>query len=247
MAKRSAALFTAAPRATIDAAKALYEDGASLADIAARLTIAASTVSRYAKLESWVRPGAAAASPRRAVKKRVAKKKTATRATKALAPPSTTKRAPNTRAALENAARRDDADRVRVAPTAPEARLPSLVARLFDAAERQVSDIEERIGAPAEDAAGRERDARALAVLTRMLRELASLDAVAAQTGAAKSAPDEEEEHDIERVVEEYRAKVARILAGLEAARNERDGADGGDAASSGSGDLDELVLPGEG
>ena len=34
------------PRATIDAAKALYEDGASLADIAARLTIAASTVSR---------------------------------------------------------------------------------------------------------------------------------------------------------------------------------------------------------
>ncbi|MGE3145296.1 MAG: hypothetical protein AB7K35_06890 [Pseudorhodoplanes sp.] len=50
-----------------------------------------------------------------------------------------------------------------------------LIARMMRAAERQVKEIEERIGSTDDDT---ERAARALAVLARTLRELTALDAL---------------------------------------------------------------------
>lgn len=51
-----------------------------------------------------------------------------------------------------------------------------LVARMMRAAERQVQEIEERIGGTSND--DTERDARTLAVLARTMRELTALDAL---------------------------------------------------------------------
>lgn len=54
-------------------------------------------------------------------------------------------------------------------------RRATLIKRLWRAAERHVSEIEERLGAAERDPADRERDARIMATLVRTLRDLSAL------------------------------------------------------------------------
>ncbi|MGU3492733.1 hypothetical protein ACLBXM_01710 [Xanthobacteraceae bacterium A53D] len=88
-----------------------------------------------------------------------------------------------------------------------------LIGRLWRAAEGQVSEIEARLG-QADDVAPRdgERDARTLAVLARVMRELAALDAVVRGT-AAKVAPDGAKGRDLDTFRRELATRLARISA----------------------------------
>lgn len=82
----------------------------------------------------------------------------------------------------------------------------SLVARLWRTAERQVHEIETRLGAAGQPATDRERDARALAVLVRTLRELAAFD------DARPRDICDEDEDDGPRDIDEFRRELARKM-----------------------------------
>jgi hypothetical protein len=101
------------------------------------------------------------------------------------------------------------------------------MARLWRAAERQVAHIEARVEALGADcAADTEKDARALAVLARTLRELTALeDAARARrpaaggTAAPAAPPASEGEGDgaAFRDLDAFRSELARRLDGLRA------------------------------
>jgi len=115
-----------------------------------------------------------------------------------------------------------------------------LMSRLWKAAERQIGDIETRLGAAALSAEGAapdggeparrdaEREARALAVLARVLRELTALEAVAQRPrpeAPAKGAATPEPARDPDT----FRRELARRLAQL------RDDGDADDAQPEGA------------
>lgn len=99
-----------------------------------------------------------------------------------------------------------------------------LMSRLWKAAERQIGDIETRLGAAAlgaeaaEDGApvkrDAEREARALAVLARVLRELTALEAAAARPKPAVPAKGAAAEPA--RDTDTFRRELARRLAQLQ-------------------------------
>lgn len=102
------------------------------------------------------------------------------------------------------------------APPVGEAPRARLLARLWRAAERQVADIEARARrfeaaegeAPARGAADAEKDARALALLARTMRELAAAE----DDGPAKP---EKDADDTVRDLDEFRRELARRLERL--------------------------------
>lgn len=98
------------------------------------------------------------------------------------------------------------------APPAPRRRR-DLVNRLWRAAERQVHEIESRLAglSPESGPAEAERDARALAVLARVLRELATLEAREAEM----KLPDEE---GAPQDADTFRRELTRRLEALRAA-----------------------------
>ncbi|WP_454915796.1 hypothetical protein [Xanthobacter sediminis] len=103
-----------------------------------------------------------------------------------------------------------------------------LIARLWRAAERQVADIEARMqraaaedGASPRAAADAEKDARALALIARTLRELAAAE----DDAATKPAKDAD---DTVRDLDEFRRELARRLERLR-----EDDAGAGDALPS--------------
>lgn len=100
----------------------------------------------------------------------------------------------------------------------------SLVARLWRAAERQVQEIEARLGADGRAAPERERDARILAVLVKTLRELAAFDDA---QGSGPALPDEDED-DGPRDIDEFRRELVRKMDEVIRARS--DGRVPGDA-----------------
>jgi hypothetical protein len=92
----------------------------------------------------------------------------------------------------------------------------SLVERMMRSAERQVAEIELRVGSPRHD---REKDARMLAVLARAMRELTAVDALnrdlereAGKTRAANDDP-------VPENMDEFRNELARRLEAVIAAR----------------------------
>ena len=88
-----------------------------------------------------------------------------------------------------------------------------LVARMMRATERQVQEIEERIGSANDDT---ERDARALAVLARTLRELTALDALhrgSEQRQKTARSHDEPFPRDIGELRRSLADKLERIIA----------------------------------
>ncbi|MFG1347264.1 hypothetical protein V5F59_20425 [Xanthobacter autotrophicus DSM 431] len=104
-----------------------------------------------------------------------------------------------------------------------------LLARLWRAAERQLDEIEQRLerapfgdgAAPARPSGDAEKDARALAVLARTLRELSALEAEAHKSRLKAKA-----EHDTVRDLDAFRRELARRLDRLRA------GGDGAEPAA---------------
>ena len=97
-----------------------------------------------------------------------------------------------------------------------------LLSRLWRAAERQLDEIEQRLAAavppeadapagPPRPAADAEKDARALAVLARTLRELSALEAEAHKSRKVKA------EDDAVRDLDTFRRELARRLERLRA------------------------------
>jgi hypothetical protein len=92
----------------------------------------------------------------------------------------------------------------------------SLIERMMRSAERQVAEIELRVGSPRHD---REKDARMLAVLARAIRELTAVDALnrdlEREAGKARAANDDPVPEDMD----EFRNELARRLEAVIAAR----------------------------
>lgn len=121
---------------------------------------------------------------------------------------------------IDGGPRRDKtADSPRVLPPLPRRRTiarqtlrvnerAALVARMMRAAERQVREIEDRIGAANDDS---ERDARTLAVLARTMRELTALDTLHRRN---EQSAKKQDRHDdpVPRDVDELRRRLARRL-----------------------------------
>lgn len=134
-------------------------------------------------------------------------------------------RAPQSVATPRRSARRR-ADLVR--PPSLEARR-RLMGRLWRAAEGQIREIEGRMeaatagdaDAPPRDA---ERDARALAVLARVMRELSALDAAARRDRAV------DEAGRASRDPETFRRELARRLARIQSGEGKAEGEATGDA-----------------
>lgn len=93
------------------------------------------------------------------------------------------------------------------------ARRAELVKRLWHSAERQVEQIEARMAQSGLAADDPERDARALAVLVRTLRELTAFDAEKRGKGKQQQKP--ENEQPIPRNIDELRRELARKIEAL--------------------------------
>jgi hypothetical protein len=102
--------------------------------------------------------------------------------------------------------------RVKRARRARPATRAALVSRLWRAAERQVREIERRLGHDDREGADNEREARALAVLVKALRELHAFDVAQA---CGKTEPDA---NDDVRDLDEFRRELARKIDRLAAA-----------------------------
>ncbi|WP_276199737.1 hypothetical protein [Chelatococcus sp. XZ-Ab1] len=118
----------------------------------------------------------------------------------------------------DDAAGRRSAGRSR--RTGEARRRSTLVARLWRAAERQVREIEARAKTVRGDAAGAERDARALATLARTLRELTEFSA---EPGGVAAGRERDEDGAAFREFDDFRRELARKLDRL---REERGAAD---------------------
>jgi hypothetical protein len=97
----------------------------------------------------------------------------------------------------------------------------SLVERMMRSAERQVAEIELRVGSPRHD---REKDARMLAVLARAMRELTAVDALNRDLERVKEpAPEVEKsgkaDEPVPRDIEELRRSVSQKLQAIIAER----------------------------
>lgn len=117
-----------------------------------------------------------------------------------------------------DAAGRMSAGRSRCAGEAK--RRSTLVARLWRAAERQVREIEARAKTERGDAAGAERDARALATLARTLRELTEFSAEAGGKAAGREG---DEDGRAFRELDDFRRELARKLDRLREERGATD------------------------
>jgi hypothetical protein len=85
----------------------------------------------------------------------------------------------------------------------------SLLARLWRTAERQVRDIEYRLGKKLQEPGERERDARVLAAMVKTLRDLSAFDRAHSE---AAGTTDSASKHDepVPRDVDELRRELAR-------------------------------------
>lgn len=91
---------------------------------------------------------------------------------------------------------------------------PSVIARLWRTAERQVADIETRLVAAGGDPATLERDAKTLSVLARTVRDLVALDAEARQTDMTDPVDDETQAPpDLDAFRNELAEKLAQLGA----------------------------------
>jgi hypothetical protein len=115
--------------------------------------------------------------------------------------------------------RRTSASHVRLAPGRKR-----LIGRLWQSAERQVAEVEQRLAQGQERAGGLEQDAKTLAIVTRTVRDLLAIDEAAKPE---KPAGDQPREPAI-RNRSEFRAELAQRLEGLLA---ERAGAPAADSA----------------
>jgi hypothetical protein len=93
----------------------------------------------------------------------------------------------------------------------------ALVARIWRTAERQIAEIEQRLSENGLDVAERESNARTLAVVTRMLRELSALDDAGRRRD--KRAANGRHDEMPPRTIDELRRSLARKLDAFVAGR----------------------------
>lgn len=230
---------TALTRRSINAARARYERGETIVAIAAALKIGQSTIRRYMRDENWTRAETPAPQPSAVADAtgQAAKKKPPPKAKSAGVATMRSQRRNSMPEPERNACAAADSARGFYS-----GRQSALIDRIWRAAEKQVEAIERRIGV--DESGSSERDARALAVMTRMLRELATL--TGGEQGA-DVAPAPEDDDDLDRDIDECRAKLARILQGLREPGRERSADSSGDAAPSPAENGDGLAVSGEG
>jgi hypothetical protein len=100
----------------------------------------------------------------------------------------------------------------------------SLVERMMRSAERQVAEIELRVGSPRHD---REKDARMLAVLARAMRELTAVDALNRDLERASTATDNPSNAPVvdddppPDDIDEFRNELARRIEAFVASRTD--------------------------
>jgi hypothetical protein len=87
-----------------------------------------------------------------------------------------------------------------------------LIERLWRSAERQVEQIEKRMGKPDTGAEELERDARSAAIVVRMLRELSSLDAAKRDKAKQQNQPDDA---SVPRNLDDLRRELARKIEAI--------------------------------
>jgi hypothetical protein len=92
----------------------------------------------------------------------------------------------------------------------------SLVERMMRSAERQVAEIELRVGSPRHD---REKDARMLAVLARAIRELTAVDALNHELECEAGKKRTRDNDPVPDDMDEFRNELARRLEAVIAAR----------------------------
>jgi hypothetical protein len=98
----------------------------------------------------------------------------------------------------------------------------SVVARIMRSAERQVAEIDRRIGSENDQG---EKDARALALLARTIRELTAVDAMNRELNTVKEAPrGGTSDEPVPRDIEELRRSVSRKLQQIIAERGDGSG-----------------------
>ena len=112
---------------------------------------------------------------------------------------------------MTRSAKASPSGRVRGASEQAAVSREALVARLWRAAERQVSAVERRIDTDK----GEDRNAHSLAVLVKTLRELSALDAAAGRGGAS------EDDDAGPRDIEEFRNELAREIEAFVASRTD--------------------------
>jgi len=108
----------------------------------------------------------------------------------------------------------------------------SLIARIMRSSERQVAEIEKRIGTPDDQG---EKDSRALALLARTVRELTAVDAMNRDLAreleqTKRGSGDDANRNDIPRDVDELRRSLSRKLDAL-VAEQSAESADGGEGS----------------
>ena len=89
---------------------------------------------------------------------------------------------------------------------------PSLIARLWRTAERQVAEIETRLVSAGGDPASLERDAKTLSVLARTVRDLVALDGEGGRPGKTDETHDDSKQP---RDLDSFRRELAQKLAEL--------------------------------
>lgn len=95
-----------------------------------------------------------------------------------------------------------------------------IVSRLWHTAERQVEEIEQRLLAIKNDPMALEREAKTLAIIARIVRDLVAIDAET-DGNAQKTRPDQTQPGNATRSIEAFRAELAQRLDAL---RDERAG-----------------------
>jgi hypothetical protein len=100
----------------------------------------------------------------------------------------------------------------------------SLVERMMRSSERQVAEIEKRIGTEADQG---DKDARTLALIARTLRELTAVDALNRALDAQKPPPvdrhDDKPPDDIDEFRDELTRRIHALVAGGQAAGSSGD------------------------
>ena len=172
--------------ASIELARSLYEDSAiTIRDIAALSGVGERTITRHAAAEGWRRRGQGPVTARRFIENEPGE-----RAVTASRNPSS--------------ASGETMDRRR-----------KLVARLWDAVERQISDIEQRLDRPADDASHR-LAAQEFALISRTMQHVALLDRAVAPEAGQQEFPtsDDELQRDLLRKLDALVARRADPVPG---------------------------------
>jgi hypothetical protein len=194
----------AKPSAVTKAKKFFETTGLPATQIGPMVGLSGATVLRYAKARNWRRPDTASAAATRSKRPKEAKAKPA---------PRRARKAPAS--GPEIAIFRSAAP----APALSAAeRCRELLLRVLAAAEGHIAVFEQRLAAPKIDMAGREKEVRVIAVLTRLVNDINHVLGTAAQVAPGSEALSEDGADDVahspDRARQEFSDRLDALLGG---------------------------------